>query len=172
MVVPAAPYHGTFEGPGALISALPERNTQVISREATITGDRDFYADVYVLRLGPYFEVPIYKRLSAFLSGGLTLAIGDSEFDYRETVTIEDSGSVTRSSSGSQTDFLVGWYVAGNLAYAINDEWGVFAGVQFQAAGRSVNESSVRNGQIESKKQSVLDLNECLMIVFGVSYSF
>jgi hypothetical protein len=32
--------------------------------------------------------------------------------------------------------------------------------------------SSVRNGQIESKKQSVLDLNECLMIVFGVSYSF
>jgi hypothetical protein len=127
---------------------------------------------VYTLRIGPYFEVPIYKRLYGILSGGLTLAIGDTDFSYRETVTIEGSGSVTRTSSGSQTDFLVGGYVAGNLAYHINDEWSAFAGIQYQMAGESVTSSRVKNGDQQSKKQSVLDLGEAVMVVFGVSYSF
>jgi hypothetical protein len=171
VIVPAAPYHGTFTGPGALIGALPERQTTVLSREATITGERELDSDIYTLRLGPYFELP-YKRLSLLLSGGLTLAVGDTTFSYTETVTIEGSGSVSRSSSGSQTDFLVGGYVAGTLAYALNDEWSVFAGAQFQMAGRSVTESRTRNGQAETKKQSILDLNEALIFVFGVSYAF
>jgi hypothetical protein len=172
VVVPNAPYHGTFLGPGALISALPERNTTVISRAAEITGERTLNADVYTLRLGPYFEVPIYKKLSFILNGGLTLAIGDIDFSYRETVTIEGSGSVTRSSSGSQTDFLVGGYVGGNLTYALSEKFGLFAGVQYQAAGESVTKSRTRNGEAETKKESVLDLGESLILVFGASYSF
>jgi len=172
VIVPNAPYHGTFEGPGPLISALPTRMTTVLSREATITGERNLNSDVYTLRLGPYFEVPIYKRLYGILSGGLTLAVGDTDFSYRETVTIEGSGSVTRSSSGSQTDFLVGGYAAATLGYHFTDEWSGFAGFQFQAAGKSVTDSAIRNGEAESKKQSVLDMGEAMMLVFGVSYSF
>ena len=172
VVIPNAPYHGTFEGPGPLINALPDRNTTVLSRAATITGNRELESDVYTLRIGPYFEVPIYKRLYGILSGGLTLAIGDTDFSYRETVTIEGSGTVTRTSSGSQTDFLVGGYVTGNLAYHINDEWSAFAGIQYQMAGESVTSSRVKNGDQQSKKQSVLDLGEAVMVVFGVSYSF
>jgi hypothetical protein len=172
VVIPNAPYHGTFEGPGALISALPDRTTQVISREARITGRRELESDVYMLRLGPYFEFPIYKKLYGILSGGLTLAIGDTDFSYNETVEIEGSGSISRSSSGSQTDFLVGGYAAATLAYAFTDEWSGFVGYQFQAAGESVTSSRVKNGAPESKKQSVLDMGEAMMVVFGVSYAF
>jgi len=173
-VVPAAPYHGTFEGPGPLMSSAPDRVTTVLSSTAIITGDRKINSDVYTLRLGPYFEFPIYKQLSFILSGGLTLAVAATEFSYNETVTISDTGQVSgpRSSSGSQTDFLVGGYVAGNLSLAVTKEVSLFVGAQFQSAGTAVTDSATVNNQPVTKKESVLDLGQSIMLVFGVSYSF
>jgi len=173
-VVPAAPYHGTFEGPGALLSSSPVRNTTVISRDAIIMGQRQIDSDIFTLRLGPYMEVPVYKNLSFILSGGLTLVVADTQFSYRETVTLLDSGEVSgpRSSSGSQTDFLVGGYVAGSLSYAVTKEIGLFGGVQFQSAGESVTGSQTLNRQSVTHKEAVLDLGQSVLLVFGVSYSF
>jgi hypothetical protein len=172
VVVPLAPYAGTYEGPGALIGSGPERDTTVISQAATIVGDRTLDADVFTLRLGPYLEVPIYKKLSFIFDGGLVLAVGVTDFHYRETVTIEDVGSVTRSSSGSQDDFLFGGYVGGTLSYALTERISIYSGVIYQAAGRSVTDSRIRNSEAMSKKQSVLDLGEALILSFGASYSF
>ncbi len=119
-------------------------------------------------------EVPVYKKLSFILGGGLTLMVGDTDFSYRETVTIIDSGvtSPLRSGSVSQTDFLVGGYVEGTLSYALTREMSVFSGVQYQAAGQSVNDTHKVNGQAVTQKESVLDLGQSIMVVFGVSYSF
>jgi hypothetical protein len=49
---------------------------------------------------------------------------------------------------------------------------GVFTGVQYQAAGQSVNDTHKVNGQAVTQKESVLDLGQSIMVVFGVSYSF
>jgi hypothetical protein len=173
-VVPAAPYHGTFFGPGALMSSAPERNTSVISRDAVITGERKLDSDLFIFRLGPYMEVPVYKSLSFLLGGGLTLISANTDFSYKETVTLSDTGQVSdpRAGSGSESDFLVGGYVSGTLSYDITHGVGVFCGVQFQSAGRSVTDSRLLNQQPVTRKESVLDFGESLLLVFGVSYSF
>ncbi len=173
-VLPPAPYYGTFEGPGAVLSSAPDRITTVFSQHAIVTGERKLDSDVFMLRLGPYVEVPIVERLSFVLSGGLTLVAGATEFSYRETVSIPDAGLVStpRASSGSQTDFLFGGYVGGALSYSVTKEFGVFAGAQFQAAGKSVTDTRKVNGQAVTQKESILDLGESLLLVFGVSYSF
>ena len=173
-VVPNAPYHGTFSGPGALMGSSPDRITTVLSRDAIINGERKIESDVFTLRLGPYVDLPVYQKLSFILGGGLTLVSANTDFSYRETVTLSDTGQVSgpRSSSGSQTDFLVGGYVSGSLAYALTDEIGLFAGVQFHSAGKSVTDSRVVNNQSFTKKESVIDFGQTILLVFGLSYSF
>jgi hypothetical protein len=173
-VLPAAPYNGTFEGPGALIGAAPDRATTVVSQDAIVTGVRQLNSQVYTLRLGPYVEVPLVERLSFLLSGGLTVAAADTKFSYQETVTIADAGLVSqpRSSSGSQTDWLVGGYVGGALSCAITKDVSVFAGAQYQAAGQSVTDTRKVNGQSVTQKESILHLGKSVMVVFGFTYSF
>jgi len=174
ILIPLAPYHGTFEGPGALISSTPDRTRSVIARDALIVGHRSFDATVYTIRLGPYMEFPIYKKLTGFLNGGLLLVIGDSVFAYTETVTILDTGDVTsaRRSSGSQTDFLVGGYVGGGLQYDITDRISLMAGAQFQGSSDSVTDSHTIGGNAFTKKQAVLNLGESVVVTVGVGYSF
>jgi hypothetical protein len=139
-VVPQAPYHGTYAGPGPLMSSEPNRVTSVLSSTAIITGDRKINSDVYTLRLGPYFEFPIYKQLSFILSGGLTLAAAATDFSY--------------------------------LSLAVSKEVSLFVGAQFQSTGTAVTDSATVNNQPLTKKESVLDLGQAIMLVFGVSYSF
>lgn len=173
VVVPLPPYNGSFLGPGALIGSEPsDRTTSIVSSEALITGDRTVDSDVFMLRLGPYMEVPIYKKLSMIFDGGLLLAVGFTDFHYRESVTIEGSGTVSRSSSGSQDDFLFGGYVGGVLSYAVTERISLLGGVQFQAAGSSVTNSKLKLGDSASRKQSVLDMGEALLVNVGVSYAF
>jgi hypothetical protein len=166
IVPPLAPYHGTFSGPGPVISSSPDRAHSVIDADAIIVGKRDLDADLFALRLGPYFQFPIYKKLSGILNGGLTLAVGRTDFSFRETVTIADAGltSAPRRSSGSQTDFLVGGYAGAALSYELTRAVSLFCGAQFQAAGRAVNH--------EAGKVAILDLGQSIILSFGAGYSF
>jgi hypothetical protein len=119
-----------------------------------------------MIRLGPYIEFPFGRdeKFAFALNGGLNLVIGDLNFKYTETVDIQGAGSQSRSATGSQTDFLVGGYVGGQLSYTIDQNWGVFAGAQYQTAGRAFNNSG--------GKQAVLDVGETVVVTVGVSYSF
>jgi hypothetical protein len=169
-IPPGFPYHGTFEGPGDLISSDPTRTTDILPGAATITGERSIDSDVFVLRLGPYFEVPLYKRFSLILNGGLTLAYAHTKFSYDETVTISDPAndinlvSPRRRGSGSHDDFLVGGYAGAAIGYQLTREVGLMAGAQYQAAGRTINR--------ENGKESLLDMGQSIIVTFGVTYSF
>jgi hypothetical protein len=169
-IPPNPPYHGTFGGPGDLIGSDPSRTTDVLARAATITGERDLDADVFVLRLGPYFEVPLYKRFSLILNGGLTLAYAHTKFSFNEIVTISDPVndinlvSSRRTGSGSHDDFLVGGYGGAAIGYQITREIGLMAGAQYQAAGSTINR--------DKGKESLLDLSQSIIVTFGVTYSF
>jgi hypothetical protein len=160
-------YAGTFEGPGAVIDSsldAGQRVRSVSSTGATITGVRQLDANIYLIRLGPYIEVPINDKFAVFFNGGLNLAIGDTEFSFRETVAYTDGTRAVRSGSGSNLDVLVGGYVGGGLSYAINEKWGVFTGAQFQTAGRSFNNAG--------GKESVLDMGKTIVVTVGVSRSW
>jgi hypothetical protein len=166
-VIPQAPYNGTFEGPGPLLSSdltAGNRVRTVLSSATTITGKRDLEANLYLFRVGPYFEYPLGHGFAAFANAGLNLVIGDMDFTYTETVSYNGSVRATRQDSGSETDFLVGAYVGAGFSYAIDEQWGVFAGAQFQTAGKSVTQ--------EGGKEAVLDMSQGIVVTVGVSYSF
>jgi hypothetical protein len=165
VVVPPAPYNGTFNGPGAVIGSAPgSRTTTVISQGATIVGKRSIDANIYSLRIGPYAEVPLNDRFSLLFNGGLYLAIGDTRFKFQETVTLPGTGTEVHSGSGSQTDFLIGGYVGGNVEYALSKDLALFVGAQFQGTGRPVNR--------EQGKEAILNLNQSVIVSIGASYSF
>jgi hypothetical protein len=165
VTLPPAPYQGSYTGPGAVISDQPSRQTTVVtSSENTIVGERKLEADVFGLRLGPYAEVPLNDKFSLLFSGGLYLAVGNSKFSFHETVTVEGAGTEVHSGSHSDTDFLVGGYIGGNLEYALTEDIGLFVGAQFQTAGTSVNKAK--------GKESILNMSESLVVSIGASYSF
>ena len=124
IIPPEPPYNGTFEGPGAVISSDPSSRTETsISGAATIMGDRRLDANIFMLHLGPYFEIPLSQKFSVTLDGGLTLAYAQSTFSFEETVLISDPfyginlNSGSRYGSGSQTDFLVGGYAGATYSF-------------------------------------------------------
>jgi hypothetical protein len=174
VVPPLAPYHGTFEGPGPLISSSPDRVRSIIPRDSIVTGSRALEADIFMFRLGPYVEIPLSDKFSVFLNGGLALGFGDINFSYHETVTIADAGLVApaRRSAGSQTEFLIGGYAGASVSYALSREFSLFAGAIFQAAGESDTATRQVGGQPFTRKESVLNLNESIIVSIGASYSF
>jgi hypothetical protein len=163
--IPPAPYTGGYSRPGSLISASPTSSTtDVLQNAATITGSRDFSANLFSFRLGPYVEFPLSKSIAFTLSGGFALMCVNSEFSYNETVTIPDVGSVEHRASGSATGWLPGGYVAGAFSVALSDAWAVVAGAQFESVGQYTQNL---NGV-----QATLDLSRSIFVTLGLSYSF
>jgi opacity protein-like surface antigen len=167
---PNTPYMGTPGGGypgggGPLISDIPVRRvTEAIPGGATITGSRTFEAIAYGLRLGPYLEAPIGNRFTVSFSGGLALALVDSELRFKETVNVPGVGTTTRSGSGSHSDLMAGWYVSGGFSYALSDSVGLFAAVQYQDVGLYK--------ETEKRKQAQLELGGNIFLSLGVSFSF
>lgn len=160
-------YSGSYAAPGALVDSSLDPGQRVrstVTSVTTITGARKLDAIIYLIRLGPYVEFPLTEKIALFVNAGLNLAIGDTTFTYTETVAYNGATRAVRSASGSQLDVLVGAYAGGGLSYAINEKWGVFAGAQFQTAGRSFNN--------QGGKESVLDMGATVVVTVGVSRSW
>jgi hypothetical protein len=128
----------------------------------TVSGSRKFDADIIGFRFGPYLEVPLGQGLMLILSGGLAVADVSSDFKFDETVAFPGVAPV--AGSGSHNEWLLGWQVAGNLFYQLNEAWGLFGGVQYQDVGEYSHK--------ESGRKAVLDLGQTLFVVIGASYSF
>lgn len=154
---------GSFSTPGATLGSDPTRSVGSIG--TAINGARDFNADIFGFHLGPYWEITLSDRLALSLSGGLALAHISSDFSYGpETVTFPSSTRVTPGGSGSNSGWVAGGYLAGNLLYKINESWGLFCGVQFQSAGKY--------SHIVGGKRADLDLGESVFLSIGAAFSF
>jgi hypothetical protein len=127
-----------------------------------VTGTRDFDADVFGLRVGPYLEFPLSQQWLLSLSGGLALALVNSDFSFTETIALPNHPPV--SAASSHNDLLIGGFVAGNVSYRVSKDWAIFGGVQFQHVGEY---SHTLNG-----RTAVLDLTATVFVVVGASFSF
>jgi hypothetical protein len=165
-VVPTAPYIGRLDQPlqQALNYNPISSTTTEILQAASITGQRDFSADLFSLRLGPYIEIPLSKSINFTLSGGFALMYVNSQFSYNETVAIPGLKPLTQQASGSATGWLPGGYVAGTFSVALSDAWAVVAGAQFESVGQYT--------QTLNEKQATLDLSKAIFVTLGLSYSF
>lgn len=167
-------------GPGPLISDAPTRQELMIPDGAGITGSRRLEAGMYGFRLGPYVEIPLGRKWSVMVGGGLAVVCLDSEFSFNETVSLpETTANLTGfpnlvlpglgpldnpAGHSSTTDWLVGGYAAGSIIYALTDRLNAAAGLQWQNVGRSKQNAGA--------KQMVLDLSNMMMVTVGLSYAF
>jgi hypothetical protein len=177
-VLKPAPFEGTATGPGPndptgwpLVSLSSVGNTTDSFEEmATVTGHRQFDAQVVGMRVGPYLDIPLSKRWMFTLSGGLALLEVNSDFSFDERVRIDSSVTLVslpaerHHASGSSSDLLVGGYFGGSFSYAFNDRFRLFAGAQLQSTGDY--------SQTVAGKTVVLDLSQSVFATLGATFSF
>jgi hypothetical protein len=156
IIPPQAPYSGSFNGPGPLISDTPIGSSSS-SQAISLAGQRTLDAQVYALRMGPYYELGLGKRWATRLSGGLTLALVDTKLSY-------NGGSLVGSGSSEGTDFQAGAYVEGLVLYSLTQHLSLFAGAQYDYLGTCDRSAGIESAQ--------LDMTGAVSILIGAQWSF
>jgi hypothetical protein len=161
--IPTAPYAGSNAG-GPLLGDSPIRTLTTIPNGATIAGSRSLETDLYGFKLGGYLDFPLNERWRVTFSGGLALVLVDSQFSYRDVITLAGAGTNQKSGSSYRDDWLIGGYATGNISYAVNHKWEVFANVQWQNVGKFT--------QRLDGPAAVIDLSNSLFLGLGASRGF
>ena len=166
IVVPPAGYRGPRDGQGTapVLGDLPFRTVTRIANGARVAGNRNFDADIYGLRVGPYLEIPLSERLALSMSGGLALLSVNSDFKYEETVSIAGRPDQVHKGKGSHSDILPGGYFGANLLFALDERFNLSAGAQYQSVGTYTHK--------EGGKEAQLDLGQSVFLSLGVGFSF
>ncbi|MBI5775314.1 MAG: hypothetical protein HZA89_16460 [Verrucomicrobia bacterium] len=190
---PTPPYDGEAGGfnPATRIlnvSAGADTLTTVIGG-AAINGLRELDADLFALKLGPYFEYPLGKRFTVGGGGGFTLAVLDSEYKYNEATAITGmlatpavagaamptvtglpaSNTQTHIGSGSRSGVLPGLYLDLRLGCEISRQWSAFLGGQFQYLGDFNQSVTDASGTVRGAR---LELGAAFLVQFGLGYTF
>jgi hypothetical protein len=146
-----------------IIGDVPTRSSSTVA--VPVSGTRKFGADIFAFKLGPYFEVPLNKTFSLSLEGGVALAYVYSRFQFNEVVSTP-GGLLNVKGNGVHDGILVGGYLGAKISAALNDQWTLFAGAQFQDVGSYVHRNHLTG------ESAVLDLSQSVFFTSGIGYSF
>ena len=155
------PYDFNFGGPNFDISGLPSSVSNVV---VNFAGSRNFEADLWGFRVGPYLSRPLGKRAHLNFVGGLALGLVSSRASWTQALTVGGITDPTRSGSGSGSDLLWGYYLGANFSWQLSRRWDLNAGVQYQNLG--VYHQNVGDRVAE------LDLSQGIYFTVGLGYSF
>lgn len=142
--IPAAPYNGPFSGDlgTSLLSDIPIRSIAATGDFTSVMSTRHVDANLWRMHLGPKLHVPVHRRLELEMSGGLAVAIVDSEFNFQERVFLpaslslpDGAMSTVARGSGNNVGTLVGGYLSGNLVYPLWPDSKMFVGGQWEDLG-------------------------------------
>jgi hypothetical protein len=124
ILLPLAPYEGTFTGPGVTIPNAPYSRTVSGGEEFTETRTASFSSDVresfevdlHTLSFGPRINWECCQDVRLGLGLGLALNIADWDADYEETLSVRQNGHAERvlkrwAESESGTEVLAGFYL-------------------------------------------------------------
>ena len=161
-IPPQAPYSGSFNGPGPLLGDSPTRTSA--AEAVMITGSHSLDADVFALRLGPYYEAILAKRWSVRLGGGVALGVAHLDYSYNETVAVGPATTFNNAGSTSGEEFNAGAYAEGRLTFSVTDHTRLFAGAQYEYLG-----TFSRNA---GNEQVQLDMDAAVFILFGFQWNF
>jgi hypothetical protein len=128
VIPPGAGYNGTFTGSGAL---LADTFGRTVASDA-LTSRESLSGQIFGLRMGPFAGWNLTSRLSLAASAGLTLAPAVVDYNFSETTLHALGGTSTATGSSTKTRLLYGPYAGATLRYELNQNWGVYAGAQFQ----------------------------------------
>ena len=162
---PLAPYQGSFNGPGFVIGSTPvSSTTALIPGGATVVDQRNYNADIWGFRLGPYAEYPLGQNLDLWFSGGLAVGLVDASASWKETAFLAGGGTVVGSGGGSDLGLLWGGYLSAKVSWQLSERWSAEGGVQYQYLGTYDHNFG---GQVMQ-----LDLSKSMFITIGLDYSF
>jgi hypothetical protein len=159
---PLAPYHGSFNGPGSLLGDSPTRTSS--QEPVVITGSRTLDAQVYALRLGPYYELLLGQDWYVRAGGGLVLGLADTQYTCHDTVYYGGGQIVSQSGSGEGVSFNAGGYLEARLLYHLTPDWSLFAGAQYEYLGTF--------SRTTGDEQAQLDMSGTVNVLFGVQFNF
>jgi len=158
-------YQGSFNGPGFLLGYTPvSSTTTLIPGGATIVDQRNFDADIWGFRLGPYVEYPLGQNIDLWFSGGLAAALVDGSMSWNETASLAGGGTMVGSGGGSDLGLLCGGYLSAQLSWQLSEHWSAEGGVQYQCLGTYEHNFGGQGMQ--------LDLSKSVFITIGLGYSF
>ena len=162
---PTAPYQGSFNGPGFVLGSTPvSSTTALIPGGATIVDQRNFDADIWGFRLGPYAEYPLGQNVDLWFSGGLAVALVDGSASWKETASLAGGGTMVGSGGGSDFGLLWGGYLSAKVSWQLSERWSAEGGVQYQYLGTYEHNFG---GQVMQ-----LDLSKSMFITIGLGYRF
>lgn len=156
VVPPLAPYSGSYAGPGPLLGATPTRYPVNVVTEINAT--------VYGLKLGPYLEFELVKKVWLGVSGGFALVLADSDFRIQQSLSLPGQVTHLRSVGDSGFGALPGCYFGGRLSHTITDSVSVFTAVQYESTGHQTHTAG--------DKRADIDFWNAIYFSFGFSYSF
>ena len=138
IVFPEAPYSGSPNGPGPLLSTTPTSSTTINSASSSAyTGQLD--SSLHNLKLGVWFELPVSKKMQVGLSLGYSSLYADTQLKFSENVTYSNAGIpvaglVTRTVGGREWN--PGAYVQARLSYLITPRISAYVNGDYQYNGR------------------------------------
>jgi hypothetical protein len=162
---PPAPYRGQFDSStGPLLSDIPNRQTSLIPNGALTSGQYEFEASAYTLRLGLLFETPFTDWLDLQFGGGVLASVINGEFAFRETTVVGDLPAPPESDSDRSTEFVGGGYAELNLSLRVAKRVYVIAGAQYQMLTDYSQEMAGRKVE--------LDARSSVVALLGMNYAF
>jgi hypothetical protein len=165
---PATPpaYQGPYSGPGFLIGSTPVSSSSSLLGSVAVSGSRKYDADLFGFRLGPYVEFSLFNlpQLTMSLGGGFAAGWVSASASWSESAALPGGGTLNSSGSGSDSSFLIGGYLGGQVSYYFSRSWSAVAGVQYQKLG-SIEQN------MGGRKVDV-DFSQTVFISLGVGYSF
>jgi hypothetical protein len=163
--LPGWQYQGTAGGPGPLIGDQPlNRTVTTVPNGALTTGERQFDADLFHWKLGPWWEGLLFPRCALHLGGGLGWSVVSSEYRFNEVTTVAGVGSFSHQGRGGATDVTVGGYVEAQLHFKVTDRSAIILGAEFQSL-QSVQQN-LGGRRVE------LDIGTAWSLQAGFSFSF
>lgn len=146
-----------------IIGDTPTRT--ISATTVPVSGTREFEANLFAFKLGPYFEIPLNQTFSFSLEGGAAMVYVWSNFRFDEEV--ETPGGLTEIKGNSNNrDIEFGGYAGAKISAAISEQWSLFAGAQWQDVGNYVHRDAATG------ETAVLNLSQSIFFTAGVGYSF
>jgi hypothetical protein len=120
--------------------------------------------NLFVLRLGPFLELPFGDGFFSRLGGGLSLMFADTDYSHRNRADFANESVWTAFRDASSRDLLFSGYLQGQVGCLLTEKWSVFGGVRLETASAL----TTTTGEREAK----LNLDEAIHAVLGIGYSF
>ncbi len=163
IIPPAAPYVGSFSGPGPLLGDNPSRSV-IAGGNGSVSGQRELDVHLAIANFGSYLSIPVTPKWNFITEAGVNLGIGSGTYEFNSTTTVTGLGAQESSGKESKTRLMTGIYAGIAATYEIDEQW------MLQCSGRY---QYLDNLDFETDGSTAeLSFDSAFVLTIGAVYSF